>query len=241
MDIVLKQKTDHALSLWKECWGDKLKSAYVYGSVARGDWDKKNSDINLLLILDHNDYKDWPIATEKNKKLVKKGFSTPLLLTENYINSSLDVYPIEFLDMKLFHDTIYGQDLLDGLTISKDHLRLQAEREIKGKWVQLRQAAIERSNDTSAMRELLLMSLNTWVSVLQSILFIEDKEVPSDKKIIIDEGALIAGLNSETLDAILEYRKERKAMNRISSWNLLEKVLEEMDKLARFIDNYQVK
>ena len=40
---------------------------------------------------------------------------------------------MEFLNFKLVHHTLYGEDLLAGLEIDKKDLRLQCERELKGK------------------------------------------------------------------------------------------------------------
>jgi predicted nucleotidyltransferase len=241
MDDILKNKVDNALELWKRFWGDELKSAYLFGSAARGSWSKKSSDINILLVLEKSNYDKWPDATEIAKRRLKKGFALPLVFTEGYVKSSLDVYPIEFLDMKLFHKTLHGEDIFSNMEIDLDHLRLQAEREVKGKWVQLRQAALERGGNTAAMRDLLSMTVPTWVSVFQALITINGEEVSSDTNDVIIKGTEIASLDKDVFLNLKQLRSEQQSMNRTAAWNLLKSTLEQVDQLAKFVDSWEVK
>ncbi len=241
MDDILKSKVDNALELWKRFWGDELKSAYLFGSAARGSWSKKSSDINILLVLEKSNYDKWPDATEIAKRRLKKGFALPLVFTEGYVNSSLDVYPIEFLDMKLFHKTLYGEDIFSNMEIDLDHLRLQAEREVKGKWVQLRQAALERGGNTAAMRDLLSMTVPTWISVFQALITINGEEVSSDTNEVLIKGTEIASLDRDVFLNLKQLRIEQRSMNRMAAWNLLKSTLEQVDQLAKFVDSWEVK
>lgn len=238
MDSSLKDKINATMELWKRFWGDQLKSAYLFGSAARGQWSPKSSDINILLLVGSHDYKRWPEAADIARRKAKKGFALPLVLTENYIRSSLDVFPIEFLDIQLFHDVLHGEDIFPGLTIEKEHLRLQAEREVKGKWVQLRQAALDRGGNTVAMRDLLAMSVPTWVSVFQAMLVIEGTEVPADKREVLRIGAEHCGVEPNVFLSLETVRREQKAMNRAAAWDLLQGSLEQVDHLARFVDSW---
>ena len=240
MDTRVQEKLDSAMNGWKEFWGDSLSAAYLFGSAARSEWNAKTSDINLLLLVTEKGYDRWLEAGDIARRRAKKGFALPLILTENYIRSSVDVFPMEFLDIKLFHKTLLGQDLFDSITISSSDLRMQAEREVKGKWVQLRQAALDRGGNTVAMRDLLVMSVPTWVSVFQAILKIKGAEVPQGKRETLSRGATTAGLNPDVFLELERVRRERSALNRSSAWDLLRRTLEQVDQLARFVDGWQV-
>lgn len=239
MDPKIKSAVDSSVELWKRVWGDSLQSIHLYGSAARGDWSSKTSDVNLLLLVESGDYNSWPDAAEVAKRKAKKGFAVPLILSENYVRSSLDVFPMEFLDIKLFHETLYGKDLFEELTIEPADLRLQAEREVKGKWVQLRQAALERGTNTAAIRDLLAMSSATWSSVFEAVLVIEGKEVPEHRRDVIRQGAELIKLDPEVFLQVHAVRHERGALNRIGAWELLKKTLTQLDHLARFVDGWQ--
>ncbi len=239
MDDKLRSELESVVELWKQFWGDNLHSIHLYGSMARGDWSKR-SDINLVIFLKDHDYSRWNEAAGIIRRKIKKGFAIPLLLSESYLRSSLDVYPIEFLDMKLFHKTLHGPDLFESLEIDSPHLRLQAEREIKGKWVALRQAALELSGSTSAIRDLLAMSVPTWNAVFQALLVIDDQEVPGDKHQVVDEGCKLAGLDRNVFHDLIRVRNEGKRVNRNAANRLLTQTLEQVDNLAIYADKLVV-
>lgn len=236
MDDKPQKKLDLALAQWREYWGEDLEAVYLYGSAARGDWSAKSSDINLLLQVNTHDYSRWPGAAAVARRLNRKGFALPLVLSRDYILSSLDVYPMEFLDIKLFREVLHGEDLFAGIEIRKEHLRLQAEREVKGKWVQLRQAAMETGGNTAAMRNLLVASVPTWVSVFQALLFIEGREVPREKVAVLGRGAELTGVDASLFLELAEIRREKKGLNRAGAWKLLKRALEQLDRLARWVD-----
>ncbi len=242
MSSNLDQKLSLAIEQWKEFWKTDLESIYLYGSAARNDWSHKSSDINLLLQVSGNDhYAKWPDASELSRRLFKKGFAIPLILTKQYIESSLDVFPIEFLDIKLFHRVLAGSDDFDKVEINKPDLRAQAEREVKGKWVQLRQAFLERGGNTSEMRNLLAQTVPTWISVFQALLYLEDHEIPESRRDVLANGSKICGLDSDIFLDLEKVRKNKLSLNRNLAKLHLEKLMKQADILARFIDEYGMK
>ena len=60
------------------------------------------------------------------------GISAPLIMTPDYIQKSLDVFPVEFLNFRLIHHTLLGKDILGELEIDRGNMQRQCEREIKG-------------------------------------------------------------------------------------------------------------
>ncbi|GBE30803.1 nucleotidyltransferase domain protein [bacterium BMS3Bbin04] len=239
MDDKLAANLDSAVELWKQFWGDELESIHLYGSLARGDWSK-GSDINLVMFVKNNDYSRWSEAAGIIRRKMKKGFGIPLMMTRRYLESSLDVYPIEFLDMKLFHKTLYGDDPFESLNVELRHLRLQAEREIKGKWVAMRQAALELSGNTSGTRDLLARSVPTWNAVFQALLVIDGQEVPADKQQVMQAGCKLVGLDASVFEELLMVRNESKNINRNAASSLLTRALEQVDKLAIYADKLSV-
>ena len=68
-------------------------------------------------------------------------------MTPEYIRTSLDVFPVEFLNFKLIHATVFGEDIFESLEINRMDLRRQCERELKVKLVSLRQGYISSLGD----------------------------------------------------------------------------------------------
>ena len=128
---------------YQSIFGSDLLSIILYGSGARGEYIPQKSDINFLILLSENGIDNLSKAFEVVSRGHKSRVSTPLFLTKNYIQASLDVFPIEFLNLKSYYQVVYGEDVLQGLVIEKKFVRLQCEREIKGKLLQLRQQFLE--------------------------------------------------------------------------------------------------
>ena len=79
---------------------DNLICVFIYGSATGKSYWHKISNINSGLILKRL---DAPALTA-SLKIISQGLShkiiAPLFLTKEYIQSSLDVFPIEFFEMK---------------------------------------------------------------------------------------------------------------------------------------------
>src|SRR5512143_416135 len=116
-----------------------IHSVHIVGSAVISDYDDKISDINSLVLLRDMDLRFISFLAPLGKKYGKKHIAAPLVMTPEYIESSLDAFPVEFLDFKLIHKTVYGDDILAGLQIDTRNLRLQCEREIKTNLIQVRQ------------------------------------------------------------------------------------------------------
>ena len=128
---------------YQDIYGKDLVSIILYGSAASGNYIPKKSDINFLIVLSEAGINRLQQSFKTVEKWHKRNVSTPLFLTKSYISSSLDSFPIEFLNMQKSYQVVFGEDVLKELSFEKRHLRLQCERELKGKLLQLRQAYLE--------------------------------------------------------------------------------------------------
>ena len=62
----------------------------------------------------------------------------PFFLTKEEIIDGIDVFPIEFLNIRQHHKILYGEDFLKDIEISKKDLRHQLEFEFRSKLIHLR-------------------------------------------------------------------------------------------------------
>jgi len=119
----------------KEIYQQDLVSLILYGSAASGEYVSKHSNLNILVVLKNTQQNELIKAV----KLVKKfGTINPLFLTEDYIASSTDVFPIEFLDMQENYSLLFGKDVLKSINIDISNLRFQCEQELKSKLINLK-------------------------------------------------------------------------------------------------------
>jgi len=94
------------------------------------------------------------------------------MLAPSDLARSLDVFPLEMLDIQARHRTLAGDELFTGLVVGRENVRLECEREAKGKLVRLRALYLELAGSTGAIRELMLDSRKTFLHVMRGLLFL---------------------------------------------------------------------
>jgi len=125
---------------------------------------------------------------KKSLKLVregnKKGIPAPLILTLDDIQSSSDVFPIDFLDMKLRHKTIFGKDYLLDVDVAHIHLRLQCEQELKGKLIRLREVYLEVGLNEKRIQNLIYESYKSLIPVLRTMILLKGADIPENVDVL---------------------------------------------------------
>jgi hypothetical protein len=105
----------------------------------------------------------------------------PLLFTEERIRNSVDVFPLEFVDIKQSHRVLAGSDPFVDLEVGLENLRLELEHELKGKLLKLRSSYVLSSQRPRDIRELIIHSISTFLVLFRGVLRLYG-EVPSSNK-----------------------------------------------------------
>ncbi|GAF85441.1 unnamed protein product, partial [marine sediment metagenome] len=116
---------------------DNIISIFLCGAAVGADYVHKASNITLLVILEKLGFADLQKSLKTISRGINKKIAAPLLLTRKHMETSTDVFPIEFLEMKENHLTLYGEDLLGPLEIKPANIRLFCEEQIKGKLIRI--------------------------------------------------------------------------------------------------------
>ena len=216
--------------------GANLVSVFIYGSATGQNYVPKVSDINSVFIFSDLKFD----ALQKSLRLVNKGIpqkiAAPLFLTEQYIKTSLDVFPIEFLDMKENHLVVYGQDILPNLEIKGEHIRLFCEQEIKGKLIRIRQAYLEVGLKRKGIEALLKESLNALIPIFRNLIRLK-KETPAiEKSQIITQLCAHFDLKSEVFLSIYKDSTNDEKINGQNVEVFLEKYIDQINLLAQKVD-----
>lgn len=169
-----------AESLKKSC-GENLVSVVLYGSAAAGDAVQGKSSYNTMLVLKECGLDALKAATAASKEWLKKDNPAPLIFTKEQLLSSGDSFPIELADMKDFNKTLYGEDLLPGITIKAADLRLAVEREFKGKLLLLRRSYLLSGGDKKILAALMADSISEVLVLCRAALRLHTASVPNAK------------------------------------------------------------
>ncbi|MBC8412987.1 hypothetical protein H8E50_04885 [bacterium] len=159
-------------------YASNIHSLYVTGTALNQDYNEKKSDINSIIVLKKMDLKFLEFLAPLGKKYKKQTVSAPLIMTPEYITTSLDVFPIEFLNFKLLHTAVYGENILENLQLTNNDLRHQCERELKVKLIWLRQGYLSSMGDRKALNEAFVSSITNYIPLFRGIIMLLGEEPP---------------------------------------------------------------
>ena len=213
-----------------------ILSVNLYGSSTGAGYVPKVSDINALFIFQEIDFRDFTKSLPLVKKGLQNRITAPLFLTKEYIASSIDVFPMEFLEIKENHVLLWGEDILPSLEIKGAHVRLFCEQQIKGKLIRIRQAYLELGTQQKGLASLLRESLHTLIPVFRSLLRLKGRQPPTEKAAVIQELCGAFELDSTIFLTLHQYSSKRQKITRQDIPGLLERYWVEIQKLARMVD-----
>jgi len=226
---------------YKTVYGPELESIILYGSAARDEYVQNVSDINFMILLSEAGMERLAAAMPLIAKWSKARVATPLFLTKDYITSSLDVFPIEFLNMQAAYQVVWGRDALKHLVFDKRLVRLQAERELKGKLLQLRERFMETGGSAKKITYLIGQSFPAFASIFQAVLFLQDKTPCIRLSDLIAATAAATGLDGALFEQLAAVRNKTEKLKDTSALGLMEAYIKEVKKLSDHIDTFNSK
>lgn len=221
---------------YQDIYGNDLVSIILYGSAASGNYIPKKSDINFLIVLTEEGINQLKKAFKTVEKWHKRKVSTPLFLTKSYISTSLDSFPIEFLNMQKSYQLVFGEDVLKELPFNKNHLRLQCEKELKGKLLQLRQVYLESRGKTKNLRFIIENSLTAFISIFQALLYLKEKDVPAERRKIISLISQEMSVDEQIFLNLLKIKEGTLKLSAEALNTIFEDYIKEIRKLSYTVD-----
>ncbi len=180
-----------------------IHSFHLVGSAVIPDYNEKLSDINSVVVLHAMDLKFITFLAPLGKKYGRKRIAAPLVMTPEYIETSLDAFPTEFLDFKLIHKTVYGHDLLKDLQITTPNLRLQCEREIKTRLIGLRQGYLSSLGKKDPVAAVLVRSFTGSMALFRAIISLLGKQPPVPRTEVITTLGTATGIDTDIFEKLL--------------------------------------
>jgi predicted nucleotidyltransferase len=221
---------------YKGAFGEELVSIILYGSAAGGDYRPGKSDINFMVVLSENGIDRISKAFRIVTKWRKRNVAVPLLLTEDYLKDSLDTFPVEYLNFQREHLLVFGKDILEGLEFEPRFIRLQCEREIKGKLLLLREAFLESNGKARALSGLIGRSLAAFIAIFEALIFMKGGDLPAEKGEIVRAACKAFDLDEALFGRLLEIKRETFKPGEAEIMTLFEGYLREVGKLAKQVD-----
>jgi hypothetical protein len=180
--MVAEKQIDEFVSRMKQAAGQNLQSIVLYGSAATGEFQADFSNLNLLCILRESSFSRLSAIAPVVEWWHRQKNPAPLIMTQEELEHSTDVFSIEFLDMQRHHRVLFGDEVLGPLQIPMHQHRTQLEYELREKLILLRQRLLEAGDNDRALWQLLLGSVSTFGTLFRHALLALGDAAPHSKR-----------------------------------------------------------
>jgi len=161
-------------------------------------------ETRLLAVCNHIDF-----TTLRSIKPLKE---VPLVMTKEELTDGVDVFPIEFLNIKQNYKVLHGEDCLADITISKKHLRHQLEFEFRSKLIHLREEYLQFKGKD--LEHLILTAVPTLMPILGALVHLKDlRNDWTDAKELFRIVADGYGIDTQVLEDIYGIRHKTAKMS----------------------------
>ncbi len=209
--------------------GDNLAGMTLYGAVLLPEYDPSRSAAASVMVLNSIDLKLLHNLAEHGATFGREHIRAPLVMTPDYINGSLDTFPLELLEIQQRHATLVGRDFFDDLAFEPDHLRLQCEREFKRTLIQLRQGLLAAAGRDQLLGELELEVGDVLIRTLRGLLWLKGRKEPLARPEVLSEAErFVSGSLGGLRTAIQPYGDH--------GWAEFAGLYEDVEKLAKVAD-----
>jgi hypothetical protein len=221
---------------FESLYGSDLLSVILYGSCARNEYIPGKSDINFMLLLTESGIAKLGRSLDTVKKWQRRSVATPLFLTPAYIETSLDTFPIEMLNFQASYRVLRGEDPLKDLVFDRQMLRLQCERELKGKLLQLREQFLATAGNTRAIKDLIARSLPTFSAIFRAIVYLHGKPLQTSRAGLLATMQQILFLDKALFDGLYAICDSKAHLDSQYAISTMENYIEEVRRLAQAVD-----
>ncbi len=225
----------------KQTHSDNLVSVILYGSAAAGDFITRESDYNILIVLEKIAPSDLRNAHACMREWNRLGHPVPVYFTREEIKNAGDVFPIEFHFMEQARKVLFGEDVLADVVISDKYLRHQTEFELRSNLVKLRRRYIHASTNAESLANLMVGSLASFSSAFRAVLLMMGKVPPVKKHDIVRETIRELGLQKEAFEKLFEIRKNsvNADLNETSANELFTEYLYQIERVIHAVDKME--
>lgn len=219
---------------------EDVVSFYLIGSAVTRDFNPKYSDINTLILVKEIKMPFFDFISTLGRRYGKKRIRAPLIITPEYINRSLQEFPLEFLEMKLVHQLVYGDDILPTIKIEKIDVRLQCERELKGRLQNLCQGYIKAMGDRKVLTDLFVQSISGYFPIFHGILFLYDHKMLTAKSDVLCALEKYLDIDTTIFTRLLEIKSHNRYPPLETLKEIFKNLYHRVDDIARKIDEFTI-
>jgi hypothetical protein len=141
--------------------------------------------------------------------------------------------------MKRHYQVVFGVDVLEELQFGGKALRLQCERELKGKLMLLRTGFLETEGKAENLQRLMAASITAFLSVFNALLTLKDREAPRGRREIVSAVADLYGIDASPFLHCIDLREGKKGLAPADLTAIFRSYTAEIQKLIATVDRLE--
>jgi hypothetical protein len=216
-----------------------LVSVILYGSAAEGEFHPEYSDLNLLCVLRDASFPALARMVDVVQWWRGKKHRPPLVLTQQELTASADVFSIEFVDMKQRYRVLFGEDVLRDLNVPMQMHRAQLEYELREKMFLLRQHILLAGNDEKQLWEVMLNSLSSFTTLFRHVLLELGEQSRKHSREAVEELASRLNFDASPFVQLIDVRAKRVDRKQLRATDVVQRYLGSIEKVANAVDTMQ--
>jgi len=163
--------------------GDALVAVALTGEAAGAGYRPGKSPLSTVVVIEQVDAPALRRMQAKLRAWRRRRIPTPLVMDPLYIESALDVFPLEFLEISDHHLPLWGSsDPFEGLAVDLPNLRLQVEEQLRGKLLHLWESYLDAGRSLRTLRRLLLETPPGFQMILRGLLRLRQGEAQAGER-----------------------------------------------------------
>lgn len=204
----------------------------VYGSAARGEFLPGYSNVNLLILLEQVTQPVLQAWAGLGKPWDSEKIIAPLLLTQEDLRKSSDVFPLEFLNIRDHHVLLQGTDPFTDLPVNAARLLFQCEQELRGNLLRIRQRYVEGWARVEAVQALLPLSLTALIPCLRGVYRLLNRPSVTKSDAVLRELNVALNLDPTVFLEVWQMKRGLSTPGKHALPKLLDRYLAELSRLA---------
>jgi hypothetical protein len=236
MQMVPEKKISEFVSRLQAAAGSNLQSVILFGSAVAGDFHPEFSNLNLFCVIRDSSFAALQALSPAVKWWDAQKQPPPLFMTRGEIERSIDVFAIEFVDMKQHHRVVFGEDALQGLSIPVNLHRVQVEYELREKLALLRQHLLLAAGNDSRMWELLLRSVSSFATLFRHALMVLGQDPPAGKREAVQALSKKIGFDASAFLQVLDVRERKANSKKLDVADVFSRYLLALEQVTAAVD-----
>lgn len=220
--------------------GPDFLSAYITGGALNPGFDPSKRHVNVLVVTQELQIGKLDTIAAAVPYTNRPPHIDPMFMTMQQVQRSLDVFPIEWLDLKERHWRLEGVDLFDTIEVPQTYLRLQVEQELRGKHLRLAQEYLTGAAHPERLHAALARLASGFHTLFRSLIRLQGEAPPASLERVIARVSEIYDLDAQALGGAHRLRALRRHPGADETRAIYRAFLSQVERLTSAVDGLRV-